>query len=68
MKQFILSILILVCFGQLGLSQTATGVITQAPCNNDGIYTVTTTGMSLPITYTYYIGTSGNPIVHSNVN
>ena len=68
MKQFILSILLLVCFGQLGLSQTATGVITQAPCNNDGIYTVTTTGMSLPITYTYYIGTSGNPIVHSNVN
>ena len=49
-----------------GLSQTVSGVITQLPCNNDGIYTVTTTGLSLPITYSYYL--EGEPIIHSNVN
>lgn len=47
-------------------AQTATGVVTKVPCNNDGIYTVTTTGMSLPITYTYYV--NGTSIVHANVN
>jgi hypothetical protein len=48
------------------MSQTATGVVTQVPCNNDGIYTVTTTGIPLPITYTYYA--NGTTIVHPNIN
>lgn len=48
------------------MSQTATGTITKVPCNNDGIYTVSVTGMSTPITYTYYV--NGTTVVHSNMN
>ncbi len=66
MKNTKLLFLFLVCIAQSAMSQTATGTITQAPCNNDGIYTVTTTGLALPITYTYYV--NGATIVHSNVN
>ncbi len=66
MKKLILSILLLAGVLQNVNSQTATGVVTQIPCNNDGIFSVTTTGMALPITYTYY--TNGTTIVHSNVN
>lgn len=47
-------------------SQTLTGTYTQQPCNDDGIYTVTASGFSLPITYTYSV--NGETIVHSNVN
>ena len=58
--------LFLIGLTQYSLSQTVTGTVTQVPCNNDGIYDVTTTGIPLPITYTYYV--SGTMIVHSNVN
>lgn len=67
MKQIILIILVLAGISQSVLGQTATGVVTQVPCNNDGIYTVTTTGLPLPITYTYYSNNSA-PVVHANVN
>ena len=53
------------CLSLKVVSQTVSGIITQIPCNNDGIYTVTTTGLSLPITYTYHI--NGVPYVHTNV-
>ena len=66
MKNLSLFALFLLGFTQLAMSQTATGTFTQTPCNNDGIYSVTTTGISLPITYTYYV--NGTTVVHSNVN
>lgn len=66
MKKRILALLLLAGISQSAFSQTATGSFTQIPCNADGIYTVTTTGISLPITYTYYL--NGTSIVHSNVN
>lgn len=37
-------------------SQTMTGTILQQPCNNDGKIAVSTTGLSLPITYDLYYG------------
>lgn len=66
MKKFNLFILFLVSISQYAMSQTVTGTVTQTPCNNDGIYSVTTTGLPLPITYTYYFGSS--TVVHANVN
>ncbi|MEZ4938017.1 MAG: T9SS type A sorting domain-containing protein [Crocinitomicaceae bacterium] len=39
----------------------------QQPCNNDGIFVATTSGLNLPITYTYYIGYEIHA-THSNVN
>lgn len=66
MKNLSLFALFLIGFAQLAMSQTATGTFTQTPCNNDGIYSVTTTGLSLPITYTYYV--NGTSVVHANVN
>lgn len=66
MKKLNFLILILLGIAQSAIGQTATGAITQVPCNNDGIYSVSTTGLPLPITYTYYL--DGNTIVHSNVN
>lgn len=66
MKTINFLLLLLIFIAQSAIGQTATGVITKVPCNNDGIYTVTTTGLPLPITYTYYV--NGTSIVHSNVN
>lgn len=66
MKTLNLLIFLLLGITQNAISQTATGTITQIPCNNDGIYSVSTTGLSLPITYTYYY--NGTTVVHSNVN
>lgn len=66
MKKQILLLILLLSFALSAISQTATGVITQMPCNNDGIYTVTTTGIPLPITYTYYA--NGTTVIHSNIN
>jgi hypothetical protein len=66
MKNLTLFMLFLVSIVQNAMSQTATGTITQMPCNNDGIYSVTTSGLSLPITYTYYV--NGATVVHANVN
>ena len=58
--------LVLILFVQGLFGQTMTGTITKVPCNYDGIYTVSTTGLSTPITYTYYV--DGTQIVHANVN
>lgn len=66
MKNLVLFVLALVSISQSALSQTATGTVTQVPCNNDGIYDVTTTGIPLPITYTYYL--QSGTVVHANVN
>jgi hypothetical protein len=66
MKNLTLSFLFLLGLSLQVMGQTATGTVTQIPCNNDGIYTVTTTGIPLPITYTYYV--NGTTVVHANVN
>ena len=66
MKNIVLSIFFLLGIAGAAIGQTATGVVTQTPCNNDGIYTITTTGIPLPITYTYYV--NGTTVVHANVN
>ncbi|WP_341908435.1 T9SS type A sorting domain-containing protein [Fluviicola taffensis] len=66
MKNLNLSILFLLGLTLHAMGQTATGTMTQIPCNNDGIYTVTTSGIPLPITYTYYV--NGTTVVHANVN
>lgn len=66
MKKLSLLLIFLLSFALSAISQTATGVVTQVPCNNNGIYTVTTTGIPLPITYTYYV--NGTSVIHSNIN
>ncbi|MFD1551776.1 hypothetical protein DNU06_02245 [Putridiphycobacter roseus] len=66
MKKLFLLLILMVSFTSSIFSQNLVGVVTQVPCNNDGIYTVTATGLSLPITYTYFI--NGTSIVHANVN
>jgi hypothetical protein len=43
-----------------------TGSITTQPCNNDGVFTVTVTGLAAPVSYTYYI--NGTSVVHLNMN
>ncbi len=66
MKNFPFLLLVLITLAHNAISQTATGVVTQVPCNNDGIYSVSTTGLTPPLTFTYYV--NGNSITHSNVN
>ncbi len=67
MKEKLLSILALVTIGVANMqAQTMTGVINTQPCNNNGQVTVSTTGLTPPITYNYYV--NGTSVVHSNVN
>jgi hypothetical protein len=66
MKNLYSIIAALACTAGTAFGQTATGSFTQPPCNNDGIYSVTTNGIPLPITFTYYV--NGSVIVHANVN
>lgn len=47
-------------------AQTMTASITTQPCNNNGVCSVTVTGLSLPVNYTYY--NSGIVTVHNAVN
>jgi hypothetical protein len=67
MKKLLLSALAALCGVTSSNAQTMTGTVTTVPCNHDGVYAVTVTGLTAPISYTYYIGASG-PVVHSNVN
>ncbi len=47
-------------------AQTMTGSITTQPCNNNGVLSVTVTGLVAPVSYTYYIGNTS--IAHYGVN
>jgi hypothetical protein len=67
MKNLTLLLLFLATVSQSVLAQTITGVFTVQPCNNDGVYTVNTTGLALPITYSYYYNNSLQA-THTNVN
>ena len=66
MKKIHLLFLLLAFSAQHALSQTVSGTFTTIPCNNDGVLDVTTTGLTPPIDFTYYMGTT--TIIHSNVN
>jgi uncharacterized repeat protein (TIGR01451 family) len=49
-------------------AQNITAVVSQQPCNNDGQISVTVTGLTPPIIYTYNNWMANTNIVHSNVN
>ncbi len=65
MKKIILGVAMSL-IGIITNAQTLTGTITTTPCNNNGVYQVTASGLTAPVSYTYYTG-SGT-IVHSNIN
>jgi hypothetical protein len=66
MKKIILSAFVTFC-GHISISaQTLTGTVTQQPCNNDGIYSVSATGLTPPISYTYYVGSG--IYIHSGIS
>lgn len=68
MKKILLGALITLA-GVINLTaQTMTGTVTQQPCNNDGVYSVTVSGLIAPTSYTYYGGGGGSSVIHSNVN
>ena len=47
-------------------AQTMTGSVTTQPCNNNGVLSVTVTGLVAPVSYTYYIGNTS--VTHFAVN
>ncbi|MES2514446.1 MAG: T9SS type A sorting domain-containing protein [Bacteroidota bacterium] len=67
MKKLLLTAFAALCGVTASNAQTMTGTVTTVPCNHDGVYAVTVSGLTAPISYTYYIGSSGT-VVHSNVN
>jgi hypothetical protein len=67
MKKLVLSMFVTLCGVINSKAQTMTGTVTTVPCNHNGVYAVTVSGLTAPISYTYYLGGSAS-IVHSNVN
>ncbi|MES2761972.1 MAG: T9SS type A sorting domain-containing protein [Bacteroidota bacterium] len=67
MKKIVLSIFITLCGVINSNAQTMTGTVTTVPCNHNGVYSVTVSGLTAPISYTYYLG-GGSAVIHSNVN
>jgi len=49
-------------------AQSLTGIVVTQPCNNNGQISVTATGLTPPIDYTYYNWVSNQTIVHNNIN
>lgn len=47
-------------------AQSLSIALTQAACNNNGILTATFSGLSYPVTVTWYVGST--PIIHPNIN
>ena len=67
MKKLVLSAFVILLGVITANAQVSlTGTILTQPCHNNGVYSVTVTGLTAPISYTYYTG--GGTIVHSNVN
>ncbi|MBA3683273.1 MAG: T9SS type A sorting domain-containing protein [Bacteroidetes bacterium] len=64
-KIIILFITYLLIGIESGQAQTMTGSVTQ-PCNNNGAISVTVTGLTLPINYTYY--GPNQTVVHTAIN
>lgn len=63
MKRIFIFILALLLHSMTYAQGTLSFTLNQQPCNNDGILTTTVTGLTNPITITYY--TTGTPIVHT---
>lgn len=77
MKYLITFLVLMVSISAIATGQTITFSINQQPCNNNGIVTATVTGLTNPVTVTYYVGnqppvvhtiTSGNTDVLNNYN
>ena len=67
MKKLLLSILF-VALAATSFGQTATFSVTTTPCNHNGVIATTFTGVTPPLTVTYYTtGTMGGTIVHTGV-
>jgi hypothetical protein len=62
----IFTLFFLSAFSVYSYAQTASLVVTQPPCNNDGIITVNTTGFTPPLTVTWIMQGQA-PIVHTGV-
>lgn len=62
----LLSIAILCSLGFIVKAQSGTYTIVKQPCNYDGELSVTITGLTPPLNYTYY--TNNGSVVHTNVN
>ncbi|RYZ56262.1 MAG: T9SS type A sorting domain-containing protein [Sphingobacteriales bacterium] len=76
MKSVLFCVLLLLGV-QLAQAQSLNLAVTQQPCNNNGIATATFSGLTLPVTVTWYLGsnpptiqtiTSGNTAVYTNWN
>jgi hypothetical protein len=66
MKKYILtSFILLLAF--ITKAQNVSFVLTQAPCNADGILTANFTALTPPLTVSWY-ATGSAPIIHTNVN
>lgn len=66
MKKYIFFLVLAFCSYYMK-AQTANIVVTQSPCNADGILTASFSGVTLPLTIQWY--SSGSPVVtHTNVN
>ncbi len=49
-------------------AQTATVALVTAPCHNDGVVAISTTGLTPPLTFSYYFGTGAAPTIsHSGI-
>ncbi len=58
-----------VALGAVSYAQTVSFTLTTPPCNHNGVLTSTFTGLTPPLTVTYYTeGTSGTTIVHTGVS
>jgi len=66
MKKYYFLVLLAGLFAQSLKAQSVTATFSTVPCDNDGILDVSTTGMTAPITFTYYNGAS--TIIHTDVN
>jgi hypothetical protein len=63
MKQLFAAFFVLLCFN-MARAQSLSFTLNQQPCNNNGIVTITVSGLTNPVTLTYYIGASPG-IVHT---
>jgi uncharacterized repeat protein (TIGR01451 family) len=58
----------LLAYSNSMLAQTMIGSVITQPCNNNGNLSVTVSGLTPPITYTYTNWIANQSIVHSNIN
>ncbi|MCC6371490.1 MAG: hypothetical protein IT236_10840, partial [Bacteroidia bacterium] len=54
--------------GSLKAQTGITGSVTTPPCNNNGVLSVTVTGLTAPVSYTYANYISNQTFIHANIN